>query len=393
MSPQSAPQCDRSTVAVTARLPFDRVLDQVLSAVAALAGAGGDDAVPLVLLARALAWTEEQTAVAVTQAIAADWLEGPIERPRLAARIRTGAVVGLDLGGTKLIGAVADMTGRVLHEIQEATWNGHDGAAFDQIIDMTHRLAALAGLPVSALSGVSVGVPGAVSGSGTVSLAPNLKIGAGTGLVQRLSAGLGVAARVENDVNIAAFGEYWRGEARGVTSLAFLALGTGVGMGLVLDGVIYRGETGGAGEIGYLPVGAAPLTNAPHRGGGYFEDMVGSEGIRSRYGSDVTVREIFARAEGGEAKACTVIEQTAKDTALGVAGIAMLLDPALIVLGGGIGSRAKFAAMVEQKARHLAPTVCPIVPSTLGSRAGLIGAVMLALTDARRNGCAEDVAA
>jgi len=363
-------------------LPPEAAVDLVLEAFTRLDdGTGEGVAVTDIAEAvgRSRSWVGEKSGFAVR----VGWLTGPVERPRPVPRENAGVVVGVDLGGTKLIGAAADMTGRILAEIEEPTRDDRDNAAFEQIEHLIDLLIVEAGVSRGALQAVAIGVPGAVSAAGEVSLAPNLRIDDGRGFVRRLRERLGVEVRVENDVNIAAFGEYRRGVGRGAPSLAFLALGTGVGMGLVLSGAIHRGQTGAAGEIGFLPVGAAPLDGAAHEGGGYFEDLVGTRGIRRRYDDVSTVREIFERAAAGDEKARRVIAETARDTALGVAGVAAVLDPSMIVLGGGIGSRADFVAMVEAEAKRLAPIVCPIAPSALGPRAGLIGAVMSALVDAR----------
>jgi len=363
-------------------LPPEAAVDLVLEAFARLDNGAGEG-VAVTDIAEAVGRSRSWVGDGLEFAVRVGWLTGPAERPRPVPRENAGVVVGVDLGGTKLIGAAADMTGRILAEIEEPTRDDRDNAAFEQIENLIDLLIVEARVSRGALQAVAIGVPGAVSAAGEVSLAPNLRIDDGRGFVRRLRERLGVEVRVENDVNIAAFGEYRRGVGRGAPSLAFLALGTGVGMGLVLSGTIHRGQTGAAGEIGFLPVGAAPLDGAAHEGGGYFEDLVGTRGIRRRYDDVSTVREIFERAAAGDDKARRVIAETARDTALGVAGVAAMLDPSMIVLGGGIGSRADFVAMVEAAAKRLAPIVCPIAPSSLGPRAGLIGAVMSALVDAR----------
>jgi len=328
---------------------------------------------------RPAAWVEER----LSTAIAAGWIAGTTDRPTRAPVAASGAVIGVDLGGTKVACAVADMAGRVLAEIEEPVRNDRDNAAFDQVAELVERLSLAVGSPETAVRAITLGVPGTVSPAGDVSLAVNLRIDEGRGFKRDLRERLGVETRIENDVNLAAFGECRRGAARGLASMAFISLGTGIGMGLILNGAIHRGRTGAAGEICFLPAGPGPYTGFPHDGGGYFEELVGSRGIRRRHGGGLTVREIFERAEAGDEEAERVVADTARHTALGVAAVSALLDPDMIVLGGGIGCRPPFISMVAAEARRLTPIGTPVTPSALGPKAGLMGAVSSALADAR----------
>jgi predicted NBD/HSP70 family sugar kinase len=192
--------------------------------------------------------------------------------------------------------------------------------------------------------------------------------------------GPGVA--IENDVNLAMLGEQALGCASQCRNAAFLALGTGAGLGLLIDGKLFRGARGSAGEIADLPLGRDPssLTAFPAAA---FELEVGSPAIVDRYrrqgGADaVTVRDVFSRLQEGDAVAAAVLDTTARWVALAVATLQSLLDLELIVFGGSIGVRPELYERVRQALPALFPRPINIAPSRLGDRAGLIGAVCAA---------------
>ncbi len=303
----------------------------------------------------------------------------------LAANARRPAdgshVVGVDLGGTKILGGIADGSGEVLATLNEPTAHGQGAPVLAQMARLVQDLAARAGIAVSDVRQVVIGVPGAVSPStGLASLSPNLELPEGRPLAALMAERLPCPVIVENDVNLAAYAEASAGAGRGERSLAFVSFGTGVGMGLVLSGELIRGEFGRAGEIGYLPVGAEPHARAPKSVNGLFEDEVGTLGIRRRYSENgETVADIFEKAAQGDREAEGVIDDIARTASVGIAAIHSLIDPTLTVIGGGIGSQARFFDLLKTHLRPLLPFDCRIEPSRFGSQAGMIGAVMLGL--------------
>ena len=173
-----------------------------------------------------------------------------------------GCVAGLDLGGTKLYGALADMSGTIVAEASEPTRHDGEEATLEQLAAMVRSLQEKAGADIGGLRAIGLGVPGFVSAeTGSITLSPNLSLPADFDLDGRLSALFGgCPVRMDNDVNFAVLGEYWRGQGRDLFlagrhrgadrgSLAFLSLGTGIGLGLMIDGRVVRGASGGAGEI------------------------------------------------------------------------------------------------------------------------------------------------
>ncbi|MGI9435882.1 MAG: ROK family protein, partial [Geminicoccaceae bacterium] len=218
---------------------------------------------------------------------------------------------------------------------------------------------------------------------GGVLMAPNV---AGLGRMdvgRALGDRLGVKVVIENDVNLAVFGEHWQGHGQGVDNLAFIALGTGIGAGLILGGELVRGASGAAGEIAYLPFGADPF-EPESRHAGALEREVATHGMKRRYaalvGFERSVPEIFDLAAGGDQAAVQVLDETARTLCRAVLALQAVIDPEIVVLGGSIGGREELVSRV----RALLP-LCLAAPvrienSRLGQRAALVGAAAIGLS-------------
>jgi len=203
-----------------------------------------------------------------------------------------------------------------------------------------------------------------------------------------LVAELGTRVGVENDVNLAAVGERWQGLGQGVGNFGFLSVGTGVGMGLVLDGKLYRGSSGAAGEVGYLPIGADPHDRHVQRRGA-FEEAAGGAGVvriahEAGMKGSLTPKRVFALARKGDPLAERVVETEARRLALGLAVVTAVVDLELVILGGGIGGNADLLLEpVERELRALSPLRPRVVASALGDDAVLQGALATALAAAQ----------
>jgi predicted NBD/HSP70 family sugar kinase len=195
---------------------------------------------------------------------------------------------------------------------------------------------------------------------------------------------------VENNVNLAAVGEKWFGLARGVSTMVFIAIGAGIGMGIVINDELVRGAHGAAGEIGYLPLVGDPF-NPRHRLHGGLEDEIGAAGIvaafNERRGPEdpelSTVHEVFELAGAGSAAARSVVDHVASRLGTAIATVCAILDPQLVVLGGGIGASPLLLRPVRGSAAALVPITARIETSLLGERAALQGAIAVALHAAR----------
>lgn len=294
-----------------------------------------------------------------------------------------GHVLGIDLGARVTV-TLGDIAGRVLAETDEPTDSRGGAWALEQIARLADRLARDNHTHPSRIRSIVLATPGVVNPrTGAIEMAPNITGLGHLNVVGLLSEKLGSPVAIENDINLALLGEIWHGCAQNVANVAFLALGTGVGLGLYVNGQLVRGENGAAGEIGYLPIGGDPL-QAEARLQGCLEYQVGAHGIVRRYheagGSDVdSAREVFERAQAGDPLATGVVEETARLTGLAAATIVATVDPQLIVLGGSVGARTDFADKVARVLLRLSPRPVEIRTSTLGKRAGVVGALSVAL--------------
>lgn len=262
----------------------------------------------------------------------------------MSERVGTGGVsAGVDVGGTKTAAVLVDNDGRVIGGARRPTLRGPEGvvASIVGAIADARREAAV----TAPLRSVGVGVPGAVDPvDGVVGRAVNVGL-ADFGLARAATDALGVPVRVDNDVTLAALG--LARAAEGTPSLAYVNLGTGFGVGVVLDGAPLRGHRGAAGEIGHLPFDP--------RGGRCGCGLVGclelfaSGSALARAAGARTVPDLFADAARGEAASATTVEQFCAALALGLRIVVQAYDVETVALGGGVfDSERAFMPRVRQ---------------------------------------------
>jgi glucokinase len=295
------------------------------------------------------------------------------------------AVIGIDLGGTKLYGALSNIGGELLHEVNVPHHDTTGEESFDLVVHMVERLLAEAPQDQD-VRGVAVGAPGITKNrSGVVEWAPSLDW-RDFPLQERLREQFPLPVFVDNDVNLAVLGEHWFGAGKDVQSMALISIGTGVGAGLVLEGALYRGHSKASGEVGYI----VPDVNAlgrTYETFGAFESIVSGTGIEERAvrclqpstdAQPPTAEEVFAAAREGEPWANGVIDETIDYLALGIANINTLLDLELIVLSGGVAQQADLLIEgVYERIEGVIPRAPRIVASTLGRSATVMGAIVL----------------
>jgi predicted NBD/HSP70 family sugar kinase len=308
-------------------------------------------------------------------------IQGTVGRSAVTYALRPDAafVLGIDLGGTKLHVALADLQGRIVADSVEPTTGEGGEAVVAQIGRMAEALLARASVPAQRLRGGVMGSPGIIDPkSGAIVIAPNIAGLDSIDVPAALRARLGIDIAIENDVNLAAIGEHWRGNSRKARTFAFIAVGTGIGMGLFADGHLIRGARGAAGEIAYLPLGADPYDTRGMRLG-TLETAIGSAGIAERYAGrggepGTTVRAIFDQLESDEA-ARTTIDEVARVIATAVLAVHSIIDPEIVVLGGSIGARPELKLRIEAHLARCMREPARIEISALGNQATLTGAI------------------
>ncbi|HEY9498419.1 MAG TPA: ROK family protein [Terrimesophilobacter sp.] len=251
--------------------------------------------------------------------------------------------IGVDIGGTKTDAVAIDAGGAMVQQLRLTTGYGSE-AVLQTAVDAVTRVAELAGIAVRDAESIGVGVPGRVdSAAGLVAHAVNLGVD-GLDLGGELSARLGVAVRIENDVNAAALGAYYRLEADGWSaahdhSMAYLNLGTGLAAGIVIAGRLWRGSRGTAGEIGHIPVDpGGPKCPCGQRG--CLELMASGSAIARQWPTDhpKPAQHLFAAADAGDPLAREVRQRLLESVASAVRVLVLTVDVDMVVIGGGIST-------------------------------------------------------
>ncbi len=250
---------------------------------------------------------------------------------------RAGAVIAIDLGGTKCHGALADLAGQIVAEDQRPTFEG--GSPASSLLASIGSLRAAARREQLQVRAVCVGIPALVNpDTGLVDAGPNVHWH-GFDLMGLLSAELTEPFAVENDVNLAGLGEAWQGAGVGVGSFVTLSLGTGIGAAIVLDGRLVRGQHNAAGEVGYLVTRPSQLRGVPVAG---LEELISGAALTRRAtelakaspeatGLDpaaIAPAAVFAAAAAGDQIAAQVIGELAETVAIAVTAVTALVDPA-----------------------------------------------------------------
>ncbi len=303
---------------------------------------------------------------------------------------QAGWVVGIDIGRDWVRAAIADVTGHFVARRDERAQVKSAKTLITQIGSVAHGLATDAGIKWRQVTFATVGSPGVFEAErGQVALAYALPGWGRQGLVELVQHELGTKIAFENDVNLAALGERWHGLGQGVDDFAYLHLGTGVGMGLVLNGALYRGSAGAAGEVGYLPLAETDLRDRTSIRRGALDAAASASGVvaearRLGMPPPLTAKKVFEEARRGDRKAKRVVALEARRIALSIAAIASVVDPKLVILGGGVGSNGDLLLEPVVRELHaLSPFRPRVEVSVLREEATLYGSVSMALEAAR----------
>ena len=312
---------------------------------------------------------------------------------------RHGYVVAADIGGTRLRMMLADLNGDLITQWSTVLLKAQKtpSAVCALIQQGIGSMCEQSGVAPAKLLHITAGAPGITNvDTGVVISAPNLRTWHDVPLRDLLHRETNLPAIVENDTNLAAVGEYRRGVAVRVENFVFIAIGTGVGAGIFLHGQLHHGAQWCAGEMGYFGVSGQERRPMQVRQTGQLERVIGGGGIEAQWRAALErgrssanaelmrlrADQIFDLARDGDPVALEVLTDTASRLADAVTDISLLLNPELVVFGGGIGSHPELCAAAQRLVQRHEFAQPELRSSALGTRAQLFGAVSLSIAAA-----------
>lgn len=309
---------------------------------------------------------------------------------RLALQPAAGAALGIDFGHTHIRVAVADLSSRVLAERHRAVDVDHAAdAALETATELAEEVLTEGGVDRAQIVGVGVGLPGPLDRlTGTVGSSVILPGWAGLRPAEELERRLGLPIAVDNDANLGAFAEFTLGAGRDATDIVYLKLSSGIGAGLVLSGLLHRGATGIAGELGHvLSTTEGRVCRCGNRG--CLETVAAApaliELLRVSHG-ELTLPDLLRLAEDGDVGVRRVFGDAGRSIGRALADLVNAVNPELVVVGGDLSAVGEplldgIRASLERYALPAANAAVEVVPGVLGERAEVLGAVALVATD------------
>ncbi|MFJ9688976.1 ROK family protein [Streptomyces bacillaris] len=302
-----------------------------------------------------------------------------------------GIVIGVDFGHTHLRVAIGNLAHQVLAEESEPLdVDASSAEGFDRAEVLVKRLIEATGIGPDKIIGVGLGVPGPIDvESGTLGSTSILPGWTGINPSEELSGRLGVPVYVDNDANLGALGELVWGSGRGVKDLAYIKVASGVGAGLVIDGTIYRGPGGTAGEIGHITLDeSGPVCRCGNRG--CLETFTAARYVlpllQPSHGPGLTMERVVQLAREGDPGCRRVIGDVGRHIGSGVANLCNLLNPSRVVLGGSLAEAGELVLgpIRDSVSRYAIPSAArqlSVLPGALGGRAEVLGALALVLSE------------
>jgi predicted NBD/HSP70 family sugar kinase len=295
-------------------------------------------------------------------------------------RPEAGFILGLDVGAQYVRGALADLAGGIRARASVRSHASSVRGRVGELVGLADGLCAEAGLSRGDITQTVIGSPGVYDPRrNAMALTGGLPGWDRPAVLERLREAFGPSLVVENDVDAAALAERALGHGREADSFAFISVGTGIGMGLVLGGQLVRGAHGVAGEIAYMPMSGGEGTDPDDaRRRGVLEASASASAVvraarRAGMRGQVSARRVFAAAAKGDERAAAVVAEEAQLVARLLCAVVTVIDPGLIVLGGGIGQAPGFATEVTGELRRMAPVMPEVSVSALGTEAVVDG--------------------
>ena len=315
-----------------------------------------------------------------------EW-SGGRRRPLLEFNADGYIVIGVDMGGTKMYGAVSNLGGKILDEVNISHHGTSGEDSYDILVQMIDDLLASPKIEQRRVRGIGVGAPGVtLHQDGIVTWAYTLHW-ENFPLKSRLAERYNFPITVDNDVNLAALGELWFGSGQNCHNMILIAIGTGIGAGVIIDGALYRGAQEASGEIGNIIPGREFL-GKNYQEFGALESVASGTGIAARAREllksnrsqheliNLTAEDVFDAARKGESWAWVVVNETVDYLAVAIANLVSFFDPELVVLGGGVSRSADLLiSPILNRINGTIPNPPKLVVSTLGLKATVMGAI------------------
>lgn len=311
-------------------------------------------------------------------------------------------VIGIDLGGTKISCAISDLDGKVIAQTTIPTLAQEgETAVLNRIIKSVDTVISESGVSASEIKAIGIGSPGPLdSKKGIIVTTPNLPF-KNFNLVKPISEHFLIPAYLDNDANVAAIGEFMFGAGRGSENMVYVTVSTGVGGGAIINGKIYRGNTCNALEIGHTTVfpggprcGCGNIGCLEAVASGTAIGRRANEAVNSKVETSlknydkVTSYEVFKEAEKGDVVSKKILDEALTYLGIGISNIIVSFDPEKIIIGGGVSKGGdivfnKVKEVVNERCFKVMAESCKIEPAGLGTDAGVIGAVALAIMESK----------
>ncbi|MGD0851883.1 MAG: ROK family protein [Acidimicrobiales bacterium] len=297
-------------------------------------------------------------------------------------RPEAGFVLGLDVGREYVRGAIADLSGAVRGRGQRKVHPASSAGRVSELVALADELVATVEIKRSLVTQTVIGSPGIYDPRrDALFMARGLPGWQSPHVLTELRRAFGEDMVVENDINLAALAERDVGTARGVQNFGFLSVGTGVGLGLILEGKLHRGSHGAAGEIAFMTLGSdGSVDPKDARRRGWLDSAASAAGVvraarQAKMSGVVTARRIFETAERGDVLCERIVADEANLIARAIASITAVVDLDLVVLGGGIGQADYFVELVKRELRSLVRLPIAVRASALGEDAVVQGSL------------------
>ena len=292
-------------------------------------------------------------------------------------------VIGVDLGGTKILAGVIDKSGAIVRRTQRPT---PVSSQRDLLAALDDAVADL--LSEDAVAALGFGIPSTIDQrNGRAVASVNVPL-ADLDFRRRMADRFALPVRMDNDANAAALAEWKLGRGRGTRHMVMLTLGTGIGGGLVLDGRLYRGSIGAGAELGHIVIEHdGPRCQGACTGRGHMEALASGSTAdklaRAAFGEAADAAELVRRAEAGDARARAALVEIGRRLGSGIGTLVNIFNPELVVVGGGFAAAGDLVLepareVVAREALSPARDLVRIVRAMLGPEAGMVGAGLMA---------------